>query len=69
MAGAHGVRAQTVHHMQSPKSIAAVGGILVILVLFLVLSVLAILAKLMRARQPIEALSSRDSTRGLRSRT
>jgi hypothetical protein len=55
--------------MQSPKSIAAVGGILVILVLFLVLSVLAIVAKLMRAQQPIEALSSRDNTRGLRPRT
>jgi hypothetical protein len=55
--------------MQSPKSIAAVGGTLVILVLFLVLSVLALLAKLMRARQPIEALSSRDSARGLTSRT
>ena len=58
-----------VHHMQSPKFVAALGGILVILVLFLVLTVLAILAKLIRARPPIEALPSRDSARGLTARS
>jgi hypothetical protein len=60
---AHGVRTHAAQHMQSPKSVAAIGGILVILLLFLVLSVLAILAKLIRTRQPIEALPSRDSAR------
>jgi hypothetical protein len=54
--------------MQSPKAVAAIGGILVILVLFVVLAVLAIFAKLMRARQPIEAMSSPDGARGLRPR-
>jgi hypothetical protein len=51
--------------MQSPKSVAAIGGILVILVLFVVLTVLAIFAKLMRARQPLEAISSPDCARSL----
>jgi hypothetical protein len=55
--------------MQSPKAVAAIGGVLVILVLFLVLAVLAILAKLIRARQPIEALPSQDGARGLTSRS
>jgi hypothetical protein len=54
--------------MQSPKSVAAIGGILVILVLFVVLAVLAIFAKLMRARQPIEAMASPDRALGLRPR-
>jgi hypothetical protein len=54
--------------MQSPKSVAVVGGILVILVLFVVLALLAIFAKLIRARQPIEAITSRDRARGLRPR-
>jgi hypothetical protein len=55
--------------MQSPKSVAAIGGIFVILVLFVVLAVLAIVAKLMRARQPIEATSPRDCAPGLRPRS
>jgi hypothetical protein len=55
--------------MQSPKSVAAIGGILVILVLFMVLAVLAVVAKLLRARQPIEAISSRDCARGLKPQT
>jgi threonine/homoserine/homoserine lactone efflux protein len=62
------VRKHAVHHMQSPKSVAAIGGILVILVLFVVLAVLAIFAKLMRARQPIEAMASPDRALGLRPR-
>ena len=65
---AHGVRKHAVHHMQSPKSVAVVGGILVILVLFVVLALLAIFSKLIRARQPIEAITSRDRARGLRPR-
>lgn len=49
--------------MHSPKSIAAIGGILVILVLFVVLAVLAGIAKLIQAGQSLGGTPSRTGSR------
>jgi hypothetical protein len=54
---------QAALHMQSPKSIIAIGGSLVILGLFVVLAVLAIVAKLVQAGQSLGGTSSRTGSR------
>lgn len=59
----HAVRMRAALLMHSPKSIAAIGGILVILVLFVVLAVLAGIAKLIQAGQSLGGTPSRTGSR------
>jgi hypothetical protein len=49
--------------MHSPRSVAAIGGILVIVVLFVALVILATVAKLIRIGQVLGGTSSRASSR------
>jgi hypothetical protein len=48
--------------MHSPRSVAAIGGILVIVVLFVALVILAAVAKLIRIGQVLGGVSSRASS-------
>jgi len=52
--------------MHSPRSVAAIGGILVILVLFVAVAILAAVAKLIRIGQVLGGISLRASSRHLR---
>jgi hypothetical protein len=54
---------EAAQHMQSPKSVAAIGGILVILVLFVALVILAGVAKLIHIGQVLAGTPSRASSR------
>ena len=51
--------------MHSPRSVAAIGGVLVIIVLFVALVILAALAKMIRVGQVLGGSSARASSRDL----
>ena len=51
--------------MHSPRSVAAIGGVLVIIVLFVALVILAAVAKMIRVGQVLGGSSARASSRDL----